>query len=64
MVWGEGSGRNVRVTDTMVEQRYGRTHHFGDMKQLQVLMYNWTGGVAETTIRYEVHNDLDERMEL
>ena len=30
MMWAESSGRNTGVTDSIVEQRHGRTHRSGD----------------------------------
>ena len=52
----------LRITSpelSLVEQRYGRTQQGGDSKQLQLLMNNWTDGMADKTISYEVCNVLD-----
>ena len=56
MVRADSFGRNVRVMDTMVERRYGRTHHSGNIKQLQLLMNSWADGMADEAISHEVHN--------
>ena len=48
----------------MVEHRYGRIRHSGDIKQLQLLMGNWAGGMAYKANRYDVHNGTDAWGEL
>ena len=59
MLWAQHSGITSKVTDPMVEQRYGRTHHSGDITQLLVLTNKWTGGMADKTISYGAHNGFD-----
>ena len=59
MMWAVSSGRNTRVTDTMIEQRYGGPQQIGDIEQLQLLMDNWTDGMADKSTSYGVHNGLD-----
>ncbi len=58
MMWAVSFGHNTRVTDAMVERRYGRLQQHGDVKQLQVFMDNWADGEANNTISYEVHSGL------
>ncbi len=58
MMWAVSSGRNTKVTDAMVERRYGRLQQNRDAKQLQLLMNNWTDGQVDKTTSYEVHNGL------
>ena len=59
MVWAEGSGRHARVTDAMVERRYERICQRGDIKQLHLLMSNWTDGTADKASSFEAHNGLN-----
>lgn len=64
MMRAVSSGRNTKVTDAMVEQRFSRSHQHGHVNQLQLLMKNWTGGQADKTISYDVHNGIDSRRKL
>ena len=59
MEWAEGFGRHAKITNDMAMQRYAKIMTNGDVKQLQLLMSNWTEGMADKTITYEVENFLD-----
>ena len=56
MMWAVSSGPRARDTYAAVGQIYGRIFRRGDIKQLHVLMNNWTDGVADKTRSNEVHN--------
>lgn len=58
MKWAVAHQR-AKVTDSMVELSCDKLHRSGDIKQLHLLVHNWTEGQADRTISYEVLNGID-----
>jgi hypothetical protein len=59
MEWGVSMGRLMSITDDMVKQRFPVEMTEHQDKQLMLLMKNWTAGMAEEAITYNVKNGVD-----
>lgn len=59
MDWAVSIGRNISPDDETVHRRYPDYAENNTLKQLKLLMQNWTDGTAEMTITYNVLNGLD-----
>lgn len=64
MVCAMSFRRNTRVNDTTVERMHGRPQQIGNIKQLQLLLNNWAGGMDDKTISCAVHTGLDDLRKL
>ena len=49
----------LKIEDHMIKGKYNNLLQTGDVHQLQLLMDNWTAGMADKTTSYEVRNGLD-----
>ena len=61
MEWARDLGRDQKVTDSMIEQHTSHRSLLedGDVKQLMLLMNNWTEGSADKAISVGILNGLD-----
>ena len=59
MDWAVGQGRGQTLEDHTVFATYPSYEGSNTLKQLKLLIQNWTDGMAEQTIAYNVHNGLD-----
>ena len=61
MEWAVGQGRGQTVEALTVFAKYPNYEGSNTLKQLELLIQNWTDGMAEQTIAYNVHNALEAR---
>ena len=59
MGWAVDRGRTNSLDDTLVFDKYPNELVPNTMQQLKLFMQNWTNGMAEQVITYNVHNGLD-----
>ena len=58
MEWAQKQSRTQPITDDMVRENFPDVICNGWMKQLKLLIENWTGGKANSLVRYNVKNAL------
>jgi len=59
MSWSVEQGRTTSLDDTLVFDKYPNYFGSNTLKQSKLLMQNWTNGMDEQVITYNVHNGLD-----
>ena len=59
MEWAESMDRLIPITDDMIRQRFPQFDLANNVKQLMLLIKNWTDGIAEQVIMYNVKNGRD-----
>ena len=59
MNWAVSMGRTDNVTGRMIAKEYPDFVAANALKQLELLIMNWTDGMAEKTVTYEFTNSFD-----